>query len=208
MDIQFYGANCCVLSSKGVRVVIDDNLGELGLKTVAKSGDILLFTGSHAVSAVDPKIVIAGPGEYEVSGLSITGIAARAHIDEPNSKSATMYRIVADDVTYLITGHIYPDLSEDQLEQIGMIDVMIVPIGGSGFTLDAGGAMQVIKKVEPKLVIPTHYADDALHYVVPQQTLEQALKNMGMEQKETVTKLRFKPAEASDATQLVVLTRS
>lgn len=208
MDIQFYGANCCTLSAKGVRIVVDDNLEELGLKSVAKAGDILLFTGPHALSGVDPKIVVSGPGEYEVAGLSITGIAARAHIDEPGGKSATMYKITTDDATYLITGHIYPDLSEGQLEQIGMVDVMIVPVGGSGFTLDAGGAMQVIKKVEPKLVVPTHYADNSIHYVVPQQTLEQTIKNMGMEPKETALKLRFKPSEASDATQLVVLTRS
>ena len=115
---------------------------------------------------------------------------------------------MADDTAYLITGHIYPDLSEQQLEKIGMVDVMIVPVGGSGYTMDAIGAMAIIKKVEPKVVIPTHYADEAIHYVVPQQTLEQSLKNMGMEPKETVAKLRFKPAEASDATQLIVLTRS
>lgn len=208
MDIQFYGANCCTLSSKGVRIVVDDNLAELGLKPVTRPGDIVLFTGPSVSSGTEPRLVINSPGAYEVASLSITGIAARAHIDEPGGKSATMYKIVADDTAYFVTGHIYPDLSEQQLEEIGMVDVMVVPIGGGGYTLDATGAMAVIKKVEPKVVIPTHYADDAIRYVVPQQTLEQALKNMGMEPKEMVAKLRFKAAEASDATQLVVLTRA
>lgn len=207
MDIQYYGANCCVLTTKGIRVVVDDNLAELGLKSISKPDDIQLYTGPHAAVGSNPRIVIAGPGEYEVAGLSIVGIAARAHIDEPSDHNATMYKIITDDTNYLITGHIYPDLSDDQLETIGMVDVMIVPVGGNGYTLDPIGAMKVIKKIEPKLVIPTHYDDEAVQYVVPQQTLEQALKTMGMEPKDTVSKLRFKAAELSDATQLVVVSR-
>lgn len=207
MDIQYYGANCCTLTTKGLRVVIDDNLAELGLKSISKPDDILLFTGPHAPVSSSPRIVIAGPGEYEVAGLSIVGIAARAHIDEPDSRNATMYKIMTDDINYLLTGHIYPDLSDEQLEAIGMIDVMIVPVGGNGYTLDPIGAMRVIKKIEPKLVIPTHYADNDVQYVVPQQTLEQALKTMGIEPKDTVSKLRFKAAEMSDATQFIVVSR-
>lgn len=207
MDIQYQGANCCILTTKGIRVVVDDNLAELGLKSVTKADDVLLYTGPHAAASSSSRIVIDGPGEYEVGGLSVVGIAARAHIDEPEGHSATMYKVMTDDTNILITGHIYPDLSDDQLERIGMVDVMIVPVGGNGYTLDPAGAMQVIKKVEPKLVIPTHYADDAVHYVVPQQALDQALKTMGMEPKDTVAKLRFKPADITDATQLVVVAR-
>lgn len=208
MDIQFYGANCFTLSAKGVRVVVDDNLAELGLKSAAKPDDVMLFTGPHAYAGTNARIVIGGPGEYEIAGLSIVGIAARSHLDDPNGQGATMYKIMADDTSYLVTGHIYPDLSDKQLEAIGMVDVMFVPVGGNGFTLDATGAMQVIKKVEPKLVVPTHYADEAIHYAVPEQSLEQALKNMGMEPKEIVAKLRYRPADMTDATQLIVLTRS
>lgn len=209
MDIQYYGGNCCTLTSKSARVVVDDTLDELRLKPISKPDDILLFTGAHTFMGTKPRIVVNGPGEYEVAGLSIIGIAARAHIDEPDGRSSTMYKLMADDVNYLITGHIYPGLSDDQLEAIGMVDVMVVPVGGNGYTLDPVGAMQLIKKIEPKLVIPTHYADPAVHYVVEQQTLEQALKNMGMEPKETVTKLRYKPNEAPNATtQMIVLARS
>ncbi|HLZ14505.1 MAG TPA: hypothetical protein VKQ34_00760, partial [Candidatus Saccharimonadales bacterium] len=77
----------------------------------------------------------------------------------------------------------------------------------NGYTLDAVGALKLIKKVEPKLVIPTHYADDALAYPVPQQSLEDALKALAMQPKETVAKLRVKTAELGETTQLVVLER-
>jgi len=82
---------------------------------------------------------------------------------------------------------------------------MFVPVGGHGYTLDAVGALKLIKKIEPKLVIPTHYDDKALTFSVPQQSLEEAIKALGMEPKETVAKLKLKQSEMSDVTQLIVL---
>lgn len=207
MDIQFHGANCVTLATKQARVVIDDNLSELGSKSVVKAGDIALFTMAHGNTAESAKIVIDQPGEYEVSGVSIYGIPARAHIDEQSDRTATMYKLIIDDLRVLVTGHIYPELTDKQLEQIGMIDVMIVPVGGNGYTLDAVGALKVVKKVEPKLVIPTHY-DDKLAFPVPQQPLEDALRTLAMEPKESVAKLRVKQSELSDVMQLVVVERS
>lgn len=206
MDVQFYGANCVVINGKQMRLVIDDNLAELGAKSTSREGDIALFT--HAVAAKSSqqaKITISEPGEYEVSGVSIYGIGARAHMDEETQKTATMYKLIVDDTSILITGHVYPELSDDQLEAIGMVDVMFVPVGGNGYTLDGVGALKLIKKVEPKLVIPTHYEDSTLQFPVPQQPLDQCLKTLAMEPKETTPKLKLKTTELSDITQLVVL---
>ena len=207
MDIQFYGANCVVLNAKHARVVVDDNLVSLGGKTVAKEGDIALFTGAHADPKQQAKIVIAQPGEFEVSGVSIYGIPARAHIDEEGQKNATMYKLLFEDMSVLITGHVYPELSDAQLEAIGMIDVLFVPIGGNGYTLDGIGALKLIKKIEPKLIIPTHYDDGGLTYPVPQQALTAGLAGLAMEPKETLSKLKLKPGDLTDATQLIVLER-
>ena len=209
MDIQFYGANCLVLSSKQTRVVVDDNLAALGAKAITKEGDICLFTNSeHSAVAVQPKIVIDMPGEYEVSGVSVFGIQARAHMDEDGKKSTTMYKINWGDTRVLVTGHVFPKLTDDELEEIGIVDVMFVPVGGSGYTVDAVGAMQLIKAVEPKIVVPTHYADKALKYEVPQSELSDVLTTIGMESKETTVKFQFKASEATDTTQLVVVEKS
>jgi L-ascorbate metabolism protein UlaG (beta-lactamase superfamily) len=207
MDLQYFGGNCVVLATKGVRLVFDDNLSELGAKSVTKADDVALFTGPHGVPGATPKLVIDGPGEYEVSGLSIHGIGARAHMDAEGTHNATMYKVQNDDSSYLILGHIYPDLTDDQLETIGTVDVLVIPIGGNGFTLDPTGALQMIKKIEPKIVVPTHYDEAGLRFEMPQQTLEQALKGLGMEPKETAGKLHFKRGDVVDSTQLVVLTR-
>jgi len=208
MDIQFYGANCIALTTKQARVVIDDNLADLGGKPIAKTGDIALFTAAHDKAVQGAKITIDQPGEYEVSGVSIYGIPARAHIDEASGRTATMYKLIVDDLRILVAGHVYPELSDKQLEQIGMIDVMFVPVGGNGYTLDGVGALKLIKKVEPKLVIPTHYDDGQLSFPVPQQPLQDALRSLAMEPKESVAKLRVKPSELSDVTQLVIVERS
>lgn len=209
MDIQFHGANCIVLSSKQTRVVIDDNLSTLGGNTVAKEGDITLFTSEdHSEPTKQPKIMIDQPGEYEISGVSVYGIGTRSHMDEDKQQSAVMYKIDIEDMNVLIAGHVYPELSDRQLEAIGMVDLLLIPVGGNGYTLDGVGALKLIKKIEPKMVIPTHYDDPKLNYPVPQQTLEQALKALAMEPKETVAKLRVKPADLTDALQLIVLEKS
>lgn len=206
MDLQFYGANCLSVAYKGTRIVIDDNLAELGAKSVTKADDVALFT-SPKDGGNPARLTFDGPGEYEVSDISIIGIAARAHMDE-NGQNATMFKLIVGEQSILFTGHIYPELSDAQMEAIGMVDVMVVPVGGNGYTVDPIGALKLIKAVEPKLVVPTHYADKSLKYSMPQQDLANALKELAMEPKETVSKLRIKPAELSDVTQLVILEKS
>ena len=209
MDIQFYGANCISINYKATRLVIDDNLDSLGAKSISKSGDVLLNTAKTVQKlSIEPKIVIDCPGEYEVADISILGIPARSHIDQEGTFNTTMYKISAGEITCLITGHIYPQLGEEQQEIINMVDVLVLPVGGHGFTLDPEGALTVIKELEPKLIIPTHFADDKLHYPIPQLELETVVKDLGMEPQTTVGKLHLKPSDFDDVTRLVVLTKS
>lgn len=208
MDIQFFGANCIRLSNKKASLIFDDNLADLGLSAVTKPGEIALFTGVHTAPKSDVKLVIDYPGEYEVSDVSIRGVMARSHIEEEGTKSAVIYRMIMDDLKVVVLGHIYPELSDEQLEAIGMVDVLFIPVGGSGYTLDPIGALKLIKKIEPKLVIPTHFDDSKINYPVPQQPLEEALKTLAMEPKETVDKLKLKSSDLSETTQVIVLKRS
>lgn len=206
MDLQFHGANCVSLTHRGTRIVIDDNLADLGAKGIVKPDDVALYTGPHSGAPVG-RLSLDSPGEYEVSDTSVIGIPARAHVDE-SGKNATMFKLIVGDQSVLITGHIYPDLSENQLEAIGIVDLLIVPVGGNGYTTDPVGALKLIKAIEPKLIIPTHYADKALKFPVPQQELSAALKELAMEPKETVSKLKLKPSELTDTTQLIILEKS
>jgi L-ascorbate metabolism protein UlaG (beta-lactamase superfamily) len=205
MEVQFFGANCLRINTKRAQIVVDDNLSNLGEKSVSKKGDIALFTFPNAPYPKDAQLIIDNPGEYEVSGVSLQGVAVRSHTDEKDQQTATMFKIMTDELSIGITGHIHPDLTDQQLEALGMVDVLFVPVGGNGYTLDSVGALKVIKEVEPKIVVPTHYDQKGLAFPVPQQSLEQAIKGLSMEPKETLDKLKLKSGSLPEATQLVVL---
>lgn len=208
MELQYFGGNCVRITTKKASVVVDDNLADLGAKSITKADDIVLNTNSNIIkTAMSDHLTIAQPGEYEVSNTSIQGVAARAHMDAGGT-NATIFKIQAEDIRIAIIGHIYPELTDDELEAIGTVDVLIIPIGGGGYTLDAVGALKVIKGVEPKIVIPTFYADDKLTYEVPPQELQVALKELAMEPTETTTKLKIKHADLPEAMQLIVLERA
>lgn len=207
MELQYYGANCLRISTKKAQIVVDDNLAKLGLKSITKPTDINLRTNKSLPEPPEAAFTADMPGEYEISNVVIHGIAARAHMDEEGQHNAVIYTLEADDTRIAILGHIYPELSDDQLEQIDQVDVAVVPVGGNGFTLDGTGALNIIKQIEPKVVIPVHYADKAIKYEVPQAGLADALKNLGMEAGEKVAKYKVKTSELSDSTKLIVLDR-
>lgn len=207
MELQYFGANCVRITSKKTSIVVDDNLEKLGLKTITKPTDISIVT-SRDFPVRSAVFVADMPGEYEIAGVIIQGIAARSHMDEEaQGNNAVIYTVTTPEVKVAILGHIYPELNEDQLEQIGMVDIAIVPVGGNGYTLDGVGALKVIKQIEPKIVIPTFYADRAVRYEVPPQELTEALKGLAMEPGEAVTKYKYTAADLSDTTHLVVLER-
>lgn len=208
MDLQYFGANCVRLTTKDASIVIDDNLEAHGLKPIATAKDIILrSTYDPEAKPQESVLTIGQPGEYEVSRVAIQGIPARAHMDEEGKLSATIFKLATTDLRVVVTGNIYPDLSDDQLEAIGTVDVLVIPVGGNGFTLDATGALKVIKKIEPKIIVPVHYADPKVKYEVPQAELADVLKNMSMEAHETVPKLHLKAADLPETAQLIVVER-
>lgn len=208
MEITYHGGNCLRIVAKKASIVVDDNLSSLGQKTIVKPDDIVLVTSDHLKASTSGRLVIAQPGEYEVSDISIQGIAARGSMDEAGTNNATMYKITSDDISLLVLGHVFAEITDEELEEIGHVDVLVTPVGGHGYTLDGVDALKLIKKIEPKMVVPTHYADSALKYEVPQDGLEEAFKGLAMEPVETVPKLKLKASDIPDSIQLHVLERS
>ena len=193
------------IGNKKVTVLIDDNLKEYGLSSVATAEDIAIFTIDKATKNPH-RFLIEGPGEYEISEVSVHGIPVQAHLDESGLR-ATMYSIHMLGFSIGILGHIHPSLSEEQLEKLGLLDVLIIPVGGNGFTLDAIGAASLVKKIEPKIVIPTHYADKDLSYEVPQAELDVFLTAMGASEPERTDTLKLKESELGEKTRVVILER-
>lgn len=209
MDIEYKGGNCVTVTVKKNVLAFDPKNSELGLKDQGGQAAVQLVTQSQfAAPHGDDTVVIDGPGEYEVANMSIRGVAARAHMDGPDDpKKATMYSVVTEDISIAAVGHVHPDLSEEQLEQIGVVDVLIVPVGGNGYTLDATGAVELVRKIGPKAVIPTHYADSAVTYPIPQAELELFIKELGAPVEE-VSKLKLKTGALGDALTVYKVTRT
>lgn len=204
MEFQFYGGNCLKLTTKKASLVIDDLSTELGGKSILKEGDIALFTSMPLEPQPKAKLVIAGPGEYEVSGVSITSIAARGYKDEPGQETTVIFKIMADDLRVVVAGHVHPELSDEQQEAVGGADILFIPVGG-GVTMDGAEAGKVVREIEPKIIVPTHFADKKIKYPTAVAELDEALKGLGMEASETLPKLKIKSTELPETAKLIVL---
>jgi hypothetical protein len=209
-DIEYKGANTVVISTKKISLVTDPKLSVAGLKDVVVKEAIELSTEARlATNSQDARLLIEGPGEYGVAGFDIVGIGAQRHLDaEGEELLGTIYRIEFGDVRIGLLGNIYEKLSDDKLEELGVLDILIVPVGGNGYTLDATGAASLVRRISPKVVIPVHYADNALKYEVQQEPLADFIKELGSPV-ETVSKYKVKGAATLPPILTVVeITRS
>jgi L-ascorbate metabolism protein UlaG (beta-lactamase superfamily) len=209
-EIEYKGANCITISTKKARLVVDPKLSVVGLKDISSKGSVELATEERFVThSPDVNLLIDGPGEYGVAGFDIKGIPARRHLDsESEPMISTMYRVEIGEARIGIIGNIYEKLSDEQLEELGVIDILIIPVGGNGYTLDATGATGLVRLIDPKIVIPVHYADKSLKYEVPQDDLGLFITELGVPV-ETVPKYKIKQLPMAPATLSVVeITRS
>lgn len=200
-EIEYKGGNGVVLSTKKASIVADPKTSLVGVKDLNVKDAIELATEARfAINSDDAKLVIEGPGEYGIADFDIRGVAAQRHLDaETDPKASTMYRIDNGEVRVALIGNIYEKLSEDQLEDLGIVDVVILPVGGNGYTLDAEGAASIVRAIDPKAVVPIHYDDDTLKYEVPQAGLDEFVKALGVPVEE-VPKLKLKNSAALPAT--------
>jgi L-ascorbate metabolism protein UlaG (beta-lactamase superfamily) len=196
-EIEYKGANSVIISTKKSKIVIDPNISAFGLKNPSVTGMVELVTEERfSLQDAHPELLIDGPGEYGVSGFDIRGIAARRHMDDvADGKVATIYRIEIDDARIGVIGNVWGKLSDEQFESLGLIDVLILPVGGNGYTLDAVAAAGLVGLIEPKVVIPIHYADSGIKYEVPQGELSLFVSELGAP-KEVVSKFKLKTLSA------------
>ena len=204
-EIEYKGANSIIISTKKAKLVVDPKLSIVGLKDVSTKGLVELATESRfIVNDSDAILSIEGPGEYGVAGFDIRGIPARRHIDsESEGLMSTIYRVEIGEARIGIIGNIDKTLSDEQLEELGVLDILIIPIGGGGYTLDATDAANLVRMIDPKVVIPVHYADKSLKYEVPQDELGLFTAELGVPV-EMVAKYKLKQLPIVPATLSVV----
>lgn len=177
MDIEYRGENCVVIKYKKTLIVVDPT-PDSSVKEVNNPETIILLTKANAWAEGQKGFLVDMPGEYEHNDISIKGIAVHLHTDEAG-KNSTMYRLECDGVRIAVVGHTDAPIDDDDLEELGVIDIVVVPVGGGGYTLDARDAATIVRQITPKVAIPTHFADSHVKYEVPQESVDEFIKAMG-----------------------------
>ncbi|MEK7519394.1 MAG: MBL fold metallo-hydrolase [Patescibacteria group bacterium] len=219
MQIIWKGQSCFQILNQAAKnsqaiIAIDPFEEQIGLKVPELQADVLLITHSHfdhnnkkAVSSPLPgniPFVIEGPGEYEVKDIFFQGIHSWHDEKEGAERGEnTIYTIEAEGLKLCHLGDFgQKELSEEQIEAIGDIDILMVPVGGT-YTIDAKGAQKVISQIEPKIVIPMHYQIPKLK--IKLDDLDKFLKIMGAKSIEPQNKFSIKKKDLAEGMKIVVL---
>lgn len=216
-DIQYLGHSAFRIRGRDGIVVTDPYDRSVGLDIGKPTAHIVTVSHNHPdhtnVAAVKPMrekmFTIEGPGEYEVNGIMIAGV--RTFHDKKKGEELglnTVYVFHIDDVVFCHLGDLGHELTSGQIDDIGEVDVLFIPVGG-GETIGPADAASVIAQLEPRLVVPMHYAIDGQQsFTTELASLEAFLQQVGLkdvqpEDKLTVTPANL-PAEGSEA-KIVVL---
>lgn len=217
-EITWLGHACFRIKGKDATVITDPYDKSLGLGTLNQKADIVTISHEHAhhntlAGIKGEAYVIRGPGEYEVKGVFITGVWSYA--DKEGGKEGSkeggkqkerarnnIFLFHLDDLVVCHLGALAETLNAHQLEALGDVDVVMVPVGGNS-TLTANKASEVISQLEPKIVIPMHYATG--RESPPLDNLDKFMKEMGVKEWKPQDKLTLKSSDLGETTQVVVL---
>jgi L-ascorbate metabolism protein UlaG (beta-lactamase superfamily) len=212
MDITWFGHSCFRLRDRAATVVTDPYGKDIGLLLPRVRAD--LVTVSH--DADDHNCVkgvksgfkaLTGPGEYEVSGVFVTGLELRGEKKkgkEPAERPRnTVFLFEFEDLTVCHLGDLDHVPTQAQVEDtLGEVDVLLIPVGG-GESLNAAQASEVVSLLEPHIVIPMHYKVKDL--TLKLDPVSKFLKEMGLDNVATQETLKVSRSGLPEETQVVLL---
>jgi len=193
MTISWYGHSCFRIEAKEGSILTDPFSKEIGLRPPKIKDDVVLVSHQHYdhnnIEDVNSEaFIIQNPGEYEKQGISILGI--QSFHDNTNGSERglnTIYVIKAEEMTLCHLGDLGHKLTDHQIEEIGDVDILIIPVGGN-YTIGPKEAVEVISQIEPKIIIPMHYKIPGL--TVEIDGSEKFVKELGLTP-ETVDKYKI-----------------
>lgn len=204
MNITWYGLNCFKIQGKDISLITDPFSKEIGLKPPFGASDIITIglnkeNYNNFEVIKDEPFVINGPGEYEIKKVVVRGIES--------SGNNVIYKIIMDDVKICHLGALnQKSLEADQLNHIGNVDILFVPVGGQS-VIDSKDADNIVSQIEPRIVIPMHYKINGMKGEA--EKLSDALsfcQNHGIDPKETVSKFSTREKDLpQEETQFVVM---
>jgi len=209
MNIVYHGYSCFEIKGKNVTVITDPYSPELGIILPELSADIVTVSHQHKnhchtkIISGNPKI-FDWPGEYEKSEVGLVAIESFHNTkEEPDLGENLIFIYIIENVRICHLGSQGCKLTAEQLEKIGDVDILLLPIGGKT-TLTPQKALEVLEQIEPRVVIPMHYALPNINKELA--SVEQFAEIMGKPQIETKIKFDIhKSGLPDDQTELVIL---
>lgn len=185
MHVIWHGQACFqIIASRAkgeqISIAIDPFDPTIGLKVPSLTADVLLITHEHfdhnnKAAVKGEPFLISGPGEYEIKEVLIQGIPAfHDNVQGKERGGVTIYTIEAEGMRLCHLSDLgQKELTAEQLQEIGNIDILMVPVGGR-FTISAQEAQKVISRIDPRIVVP-------MHYQIPKLKLPSGTKLDGIE---------------------------
>ena len=207
MDVTWLGHGCFRLRGRGAAVVTDPYPPSIGLKLQRLDANLVTVSHEHEnhnyTQVVRDAYEIRGPGEYEVAGVSVIGVPSY-HDSEKGAREGrnTIYLIEIDDVRVCHLGDLGTVLDDAEAEAISAPDVLLVPIGGRT-VINAAQAAQIVRQLEPRFVVPMHYAIPGLKLEL--DSVDRFLKEMAVAAAEPQPKLSVQASSGEFETKVVVL---
>jgi L-ascorbate metabolism protein UlaG (beta-lactamase superfamily) len=208
VDITWLGLSCFRIRGNQAIIITDPFPPGLGYTLGKQTADIVTVSHQHPSHSYDQGIsgehrLLRGPGEYEISGVLILGIAAYHDAVKGQSRGKnTLYLMEIDGVAVCHLGDIGHVLSDEQVEEMGNVDILMLPVGGVS-TINAAMAAEIIRKLEPKAVLPMHYKTPKTDREL--EPVENFLKEMGLGQVESRPKFSVSKSNLPISTQVILL---
>ena len=208
MDINWLGHSCFRIKGNQAVVITDPFPPDLGYSLGKQTASIVTVSHQHPSHMYTEGIegaprIIRGPGEYEISGVLVIGIGTfHDSVRGQTRGKNTVYLMEIDGISIGHMGDLGHVLTSEQVEEIGDIDVLLLPVGG-GSTINAAMAAEVIRQLEPKVVIPMHYKTPSLQREL--DPVDDFLKEMGAGQIEPRNKLSVSRTNLPPSTQVFLL---
>ena len=164
MLIEHIGhAEFLITLESGYRIVTDPYDASIGYPVRKIEADGVLVSHHHhdhdAVENVSghPQIIDFAGVHTFAPGVQVTGIMADHDDAEGTKRGKTLlFLLEAEGLRLAHLGDLGCLLDADQLEALGQVDVLMIPIGGF-YTIDAKAALEVIQQLDPQIIIPMHY---------------------------------------------------
>jgi L-ascorbate metabolism protein UlaG (beta-lactamase superfamily) len=217
VDLTWLGHACFRLRGRDVTILTDPYEGaDWGYAPVATTANLVTISNDHphhaGVSGIDGRPrVLRGPGEYEIGGALIWGVRTVQRKTDGNgmrSPKNTAFVIQLEELTVCHLGDLSDaPLNPEELSRIKDADVLLVPVGGN-CTINATQAAAVIAQVEPKLIVPMHYATDETRGFLPLDEIERFCKELGATEVAPRARLSITPSSLPSEPTVVLLEKS